>query len=472
MTTEVLIRSQGDMLLVGDHKIPSFQRRDLQISDIEEKEEGIIEFSLTSEQPYRRFFGTEILSHEQGAVNLERVNSGSAPLLLNHDPNQYLGSLLSGRLVEKKVRVTAKFELDNPYNELAKRYYHSVTKGNLRTVSGGYMYEKVKFENRDNEDYLIAVRWGLVEGSICPAPADHTVGVGRSYFDLTSRIEHSANNGESSGQLENTKTDAMPEIEVNEADLLKAERERTRSILAAGQRYGCQELAEKAIEDGLSIEQARSLFLDKINDGQTQPIARTTDPLGMSRSERKRYSINNAIRAALDGEWKENSFEKEIHEALVTKAKETRNYKETGNILIPAYDLDVSPEDAADGFEQLGRSAATRNYLQSVMQRDQQVGDPLFGGNLVETELMSERFIDIFRNRSIMRQMGMTSLTGLVGNVDIPKQTAGVTDGTSVYWVPEDADVGQIDAKFGLVKLRPKNAGSYMYVTRSNWRSL
>ena len=126
MTTEVIVRSQGDLFLVGDHKIPSFQRRDLQISDLEEKEEGVIEFSLTSEQPYRRFFGTEILSHEQGAVNLERVNSGSAPLLLNHDPNQYLGSLLSGRLADKKVRVTAKFELDNPYNELAKRYYHSV----------------------------------------------------------------------------------------------------------------------------------------------------------------------------------------------------------------------------------------------------------------------------------------------------------------------------------------------------------
>ncbi|MEM9271516.1 MAG: phage major capsid protein [Cyanobacteria bacterium P01_F01_bin.143] len=465
---DVLIRSQGDLFQIGDHKIPSFQRRDLQISDIEEKEEGVIEFSLTSEQPYRRFFGMEILSHEQGAVNLERVNSGSAPLLLNHDPNQYLGSLLSGRLADKKVRVTAKFELDNPYNELAKRYYHSVTKGNLRTVSGGYAYEKIKLETREQERYLIAVRWGLVEGSICPAPADHTVGVGRSYFDLTTRIEHSANNGESSGQLENTNNDAMPtELEVNETDLLKAERERTRSILAAGQRYGCQELAEKAVQDGLTIEQARSLFLDKINDGKPQPIARTTDPLGMSRSERKRYSINNAIRAALDGEWKENSFEKEIHDALVTKAKETRNYKETGNILIPAYDLDVSPEDAADGFDQMSRSASTRNYLQKVMQRDQMVGDPLFGGNLVETELMSERFIDIFRNRSIMRQMGMTSLTGLVGNVDIPKQTAGVTDGTSIYWVPEDADVGKISAQFGLVKLRPKNAGSYMYVTRS-----
>ena len=465
MTTEVLIRSQGDVFVVGDRSIPKNNYRNITLVKAEISEERQLELSVSSDKPYKRYWYYEELEHSESAVDLARFND-SANLLFNHNRDDYLGVIEKAWLGDGKLINVVRFDT----HELAERILNSVNNGIIRNVSIGYVIDELVLVKKSESDYNTyrATKWTPLETSLVTVPADASVGIGRSFYDLQPNLEHSTNKGESSGQLENTNTDAMPtELEVNEADVLKAERERTKSILAAGQRYGCQELAEKAIEDGLSIEQARSLFLDKINDGQQKPVARTTDPLGMSRSERKRYSINNAIRAALDGEWKENSFEKEIHEALVTQAKETRNYKETGNILIPAYDLDVSPEDAADGFEEMSRSAATRNYLQSVMQRDQMVGDPLFGGNLVETELMSERFIDIFRNRSIMRQMGMTSLTGLVGNVDIPKQIAGVTDGTSVYWVPEDADVGQIDAQFGLVKFRPKNAGSYMYMTRS-----
>nr|MDJ0570266.1 phage major capsid protein [Pleurocapsa sp. MO_192.B19] len=218
-------------------------------------------------------------------------------------------------------------------------------------------------------------------------------------------------------------------------------------------------------DDGLNIFQARSLFLDQIQE--QKPLARTTDPIGMNQSEQKRYSFVKAINAAVEGNWQNAGFEKEIHDELVKQAKKTRNYKETGNVLIPVNDLSINRTAAGQGFQELSRTAALRNHLNKLLTRDLQVGDPLFGGNLVETELLEERFIDIFRNRSIMRQMGMQSLTGLIGNVDIPKQIAGAVDGTSVYWVPEDADVGQIDAQFGLVKFRPKNVGAYMYVTRS-----
>ena len=465
MTKEVLIRSQGDVFVVGDRSIPKNNYRNITLVKAEISEERQLELSVSSDKPYQRYWYYEELEHSKAAVDLARFND-SANLLFNHNRDDYLGVIEKAWINDGKLINIVRFDT----HELAERIFKSVKDGIIRNVSIGYIIDELVLVKKSNDDINTyrATKWTPLETSLVTVPADASVGIGRSFYDLKPSFEHSANKGESSEQLENTNTDAMPtELEVNEADLLKAERERTSAILAAGQRYGCQELAEQAIQDGLSIEQARSLFLDKINDGKQQPVARTNEPLGMSRQERKRYLIINAIRAALDGEWKENCFEKEIHETLVKKAKQTRNYKETGNILIPAYDLDVSPEDAQDGFEELSRSAATRNYLQRVMQRDQMVGDPLFGGNLVETELLSERFIDIFRNRSIMRQMGMTSLTGLVGNVDIPKQIAGVTDGTSVYWVPEDADVGQIDAQFGLVKLRPKNAGSYMYVTRS-----
>lgn len=46
-------------------------------------------------------------------------------------------------------------------------------------------------------------------------------------------------------------------------DLSRFNRERTQAILAAGVKYGCTEVAQRAIKDGLSIEQTRSLFLSR-----------------------------------------------------------------------------------------------------------------------------------------------------------------------------------------------------------------
>ena len=44
--------------------------------------------SFSSEEPYRRYFGMEILDHAAGAVNLERLNSVGV-LLFNHDVDKW-----------------------------------------------------------------------------------------------------------------------------------------------------------------------------------------------------------------------------------------------------------------------------------------------------------------------------------------------------------------------------------------------
>ena len=238
-----------------------------------------------------------------------------------------------------------------------------------------------------------------------------------------------------------------------------------RRYLPAGHQYNCPELASTALSEGWSVEQLRSKILE--NQQTQKPVARTNhDPIGMNEKERQNYSFIEAIRCAM--EKKPTGFVKEIHDELVKKQKESnREYRESGSILIPVNDININRQSVAMGYRELSKSAQLRNYLNAIYQRDQMVADPLLGGNLVETDLLEERFIDIFRNKSIMRQMGMQSLTGLTGYVDIPKQTAGAVDGNYVYWVPEDTDVGLIASQFGLVKFRPKNVGSYMYVTRS-----
>ena len=257
-------------------------------------------------------------------------------------------------------------------------------------------------------------------------------------------------------------------IEINETDIRQQERDRLNSLHALGEQYkqyDCQSIIVKAINEGLSIEQTRSLVLDKVVEKQ-KPLAKTTDPLGLSKREQRDYRVCRAILAALTKDWTGAGLEKEVHDALCKRNEKLTGIRNTNNIKIPFFDLIVNHREANDGYKQLMRSAAIRNQLQRAYQRDFQVGDAIQGGNLVETELDDTRFIEIFRNTAKVIQAGAQTLTGLVGNLDIPKQLTGSIDGTNTYWVAEGADPGQIDATFGLLQIRPKTLGAWMVATR------
>ena len=69
-----------------------------------------------------------------------------------------------------------------------------------------------------------------------------------------------------------------------------------------------------------------------------------------------------------------------------------------------------------------------------VLRRDLTVGTATAGGNLVDDVLLSGSFIDLLRNRLALAQAGMTTLSGINGNISIPKQDGS----SSAYWIGED----------------------------------
>jgi HK97 family phage major capsid protein len=94
--------------------------------------------------------------------------------------------------------------------------------------------------------------------------------------------------------------------------------------------------------------------------------------------------------------------------------------------------------------------------------RDLTVGVAAAGGNTVQTEVLGMSFIEILRNRLSVTQAGATMLTGLVGNVAIPRQTAAATVG----WVAENAAGTESDQAFDQVTLAPKTAVALTDVSR------
>ena len=49
------------------------------------------EFPFSSEYPVERYFGKEVLKHDDTSIDFSRLNSGAAPLLWNHYPDRHIG---------------------------------------------------------------------------------------------------------------------------------------------------------------------------------------------------------------------------------------------------------------------------------------------------------------------------------------------------------------------------------------------
>ena len=95
-----------------------------------------LSFPFSSEEPVNRgVLGNEILDHGKDSINFERLNA-SAPLLLNHQPDQIIGVVQRGWLDDKKKRGMVEVKFAN--NALGKETLEMVNDGILRNVSVGY----------------------------------------------------------------------------------------------------------------------------------------------------------------------------------------------------------------------------------------------------------------------------------------------------------------------------------------------
>jgi HK97 family phage major capsid protein len=154
--------------------------------------------------------------------------------------------------------------------------------------------------------------------------------------------------------------------------------------------------------------------------------------IGMTRDDLRRYSVVRAINARANGSWRGAEFEQEISQRMA---------------------------------QHLGRDPQGFFVPQDVLvaaQRDLVKGTPSAGGYMVDTDLLANSFIDLLRNRMMVRQAGATVLAGLVGDVAIPKQTAAGT----AYWLGESGAPTESQQTLGQVTLAPKTVGAFTDMSR------
>ena len=97
-----------------------------------------------------------------------------------------------------------------------------------------------------------------------------------------------------------------------------------------------------------------------------------------------------------------------------------------------------------------------------VQNRDLVAGTPSAGGYTVATNLLTGSFIDMLLNSMALTRLGVRYLTGLVGNIAIPRQVGG----TTAYWVAESGAPTESQPAFDQITMSPKTVGAFTDISR------
>lgn len=398
-----------------------------------DEETRTVEIAFSSEDPYLRWFGYEILGHEDGEVDMAFMESGRAPFLADHDARDQIGVIEKAWIdKDKKGRAVVRFGKGARAEEL----YQDVIDGIRQNISVGYrITEATLIKESDEEPDIYRMKWRPLEASLVSVPADTTVGVGRAqiYDKPIEKKEEIIEMGEENKEKKSHEVDVEAVKAEAAKEARKAEVDRITEIDALGKAHGFEDDAAKAVQDGKSIDQFRTFVLDELKKRGLKPVENFNPEIGLTPEETKRFSFIRAINALANPNkpdvQRAAAFEIECSQAVGKKLK-----KDSDGLFIPI----------------------------EVATRDLTVGTATAGGHTVATDLMAGSFIDMLRNRMMVRKMGATVLTDLVGDIAIPRQTGGAT----AYWVAESASVTESAPTFDQVTLSPETVGAMTDISR------
>lgn len=232
-------------------------------ADAVSEEERTAELTFSSEKPYKRWFGLEILDHSENSVDLTRLQEIGV-LLFNHEPAHPIGRVEKVWIGDdSRGHALVKFDAD----EESDRIFKKVSGGSLRGVSVGYRikeYTQLK-EGETSKDgrfkgpAVIVSQWEPLEISIVSVPADAGVGVGRSIEDLKGMNKDMDKKPEMKSQTEMKK-----DMDVKKDIQNAIEQERTRNAEITKLCRSFEMSPDGYIEKGLTLEETRAEVLKEL----------------------------------------------------------------------------------------------------------------------------------------------------------------------------------------------------------------
>jgi HK97 family phage major capsid protein len=409
--------------------------------------------------------GPEILLHTREAVDLRRA---PLPIIATHGSGQVNVGLIDDLRIEGgKMRGMARFGK----RPEARGYEEDVLSGVIRSVSAGYsrMHATIR-----RDGVLVTDRWMPSHVAMVAEPADINAGFYRSAgepaeaFVIEQEQEAATQIAAEAAAVRDAVTTpagipaepkgrqmseaatapagappAEPKQPVGNA--VEIEGARVKAITNLAKACNADDrFVRHWISTGASVETV-SEELMKVVETRSQSAPTSPAMLGMERKEVENWSLFRAMRALDSGDWEKAGLELAASKAVQERTQIAPRSKHS--ILVP---LDV-----------LARSMQINAMRQAAARRDLTAASGPAGGYLVETE--NQGFVELLRNASVCYAMGATRLSGLQGNVTIPKRTAGATG----YWLAtESTAITESNQTFGQIAMSPKTCGAYNEISR------
>ena len=406
---------QEEQLEMRDAVFPLEFKRD-------ESDSRTINMSISSESPVMRSFGLEVLSHRNEDINLNRLNN-KAPLLLNHDAERQIGVIENTSLDESRGRLNASVRFGR--SALAQEVYDDIIDGIRSQVSIGYSIDKLdRVDSDEYEEDVFRASFTPHEVSIVSMAADQTVGIGRSLsFKKLSNTE--INMTQEDNNKETVNVDEQVRVATTEA--VKKRDKEISEIYKLASRHNKTPLAEKAVAEGSSIDEFRSVLLTEI---ENKPLE--TQEIGLTEKEARDFSIVKAAKAKAGFiSEDEAGFELEASRAFGEATG-----KQTSGFFVP--------EDVTNKW-----SERTMNTTNSA--------------GVVFDDKQYNNLIDALSAWSTVLQASPTILSNNTGNITIPRVSALSTSN----WITEGAAVAASDPTIDTVTLSEKTNGCYTDLTRT-----
>jgi len=392
--------------------------------DGEPKDEDMsIECSFSSEEPVDRCFGIEVLDHSPSSVDLSRLNN-AAPLLLNHNWDDQIGVVEKAEIANRKGKAKIRFSK----SAKAREIWQDVKDKIRRNMSVGYRITKIIEETDKVKDETICrvTGWLPMELSIVGIPADNSVGIGRKQdvSETEAVITRMVKEEKPKITIKKEEPKMTPE---EKAEMLKSEQGRAKELLAIGKRHKLEDEAAQAISEGTSVADFSRNVLDKLAERQAK-IQQA--PQVLSEKEAKRFSYIRAINAL--------AFPND------PKAQEAA-----------AYEREVSSA-AAKAYGTTARGILLPN---EVLKRS---FDTTAGASVIQTSVLTGSLIETLDALAVVMSLNPTVLRGVVGNLQIPRQTARATSED----VAEDGNATASNLTLDDIDLTPHTLTANSYITR------
>ena len=413
-----------------------------------------VRLSVSSEEPYFRSFmwdarkkdwisGYEVLGHAEGEIDFTRMKDGL--VIQDTHYGDQIGLMRNPEIKDGKLCGDVEFCC----GERAQEIMRDALAGLRRNMSIGYRVKEYKLigEAEDGEAIYRAVKWMPHEASFVNCPADATVGVGRNL-----------------AEDEEPKTAAIPAVVTNKETKTMNPEQVVECFRLA--KAGNVEHAEvdALIKSGKTFDEIRAELEGKVEayqkelrekaaakpDMPTPGAKRAIVDENTQREIKRCYNLANVMRALAGDTSVDIGYEREVSQEM-----EGKTGRKAQGLIIP--DFIRAAANSNDGGLTLGTPAYNTDTAAGGI-----AGIGGAGKNTVATNLLVGSFIEALRAALVLGKAGMQTLTGLVGDIAIPKGGK-----VTASWVTaENGDASKSNPTFGQVQATPHTCGAYVDITR------